>query len=117
MGWFKRVQSTSPKLPTLRFRGKIVLGFAAVLMISAASLGIAWRSPQGAIHVVEVHVHTARELPIQPQCIEPVPLLRRNRGVALFEPERHVAAHMPAQGEMRELMTQSGGWAVRRFVG
>jgi methyl-accepting chemotaxis protein len=30
------------KLPTLRFRGKIVLGFAVVLVISAASLGIAW---------------------------------------------------------------------------
>ena len=35
-------QSASPKLPTLRFRGKIVLGFAAVLVISATSLGIAW---------------------------------------------------------------------------
>ena len=36
------VGSAAPKLPTLRFRGKIVLGFAAVLVISAASLGIAW---------------------------------------------------------------------------
>src|SRR5947209_8332018 len=42
MGWFKRVQSASPNLPALRFRGKIVLGFAAVLVISAASLCIAW---------------------------------------------------------------------------
>jgi len=42
VGWLKRVQSASPKLPTLRFRGKIVLGFAVVLVISAASLGIAW---------------------------------------------------------------------------
>ena len=44
VGWLKRVmpQSASPKLPTLRFRGKIVLGFAAVLAISTASLGIAW---------------------------------------------------------------------------
>jgi methyl-accepting chemotaxis protein len=44
MGWLKRLrpQSASLKLPTLRFRGKIVLGFAAVLVISAASLGIAW---------------------------------------------------------------------------
>jgi methyl-accepting chemotaxis protein len=37
-----KLQSASPKLPTLRFRGKIALGFAAVLVISAASLGIAW---------------------------------------------------------------------------
>jgi methyl-accepting chemotaxis protein len=44
VGWLKRVkpQAASPKLPTLRFRGKIVLGFAVVLAISAASLGIAW---------------------------------------------------------------------------
>jgi methyl-accepting chemotaxis protein len=44
VGWFERVrpQSASPKLPTLRFRGKIVLGFAAVLGISAVSMGIAW---------------------------------------------------------------------------
>ena len=32
----------SIKLPTLRFRGKIVLGFAVTLAISAASMGIAW---------------------------------------------------------------------------
>ncbi len=44
VGWLKRVkpQSASLKLPTLRFRAKIVLGFAAVLVISAASLGIAY---------------------------------------------------------------------------
>ena len=50
VGWFKRVkpQSASPRLPTLRFRGKIVLGFAAVLVISAASLGIAYEGPEKA---------------------------------------------------------------------
>jgi methyl-accepting chemotaxis protein len=44
MGWLKwlRPQSMPINLPTLRFRGKIVLGFAVVLAISAASLGIAW---------------------------------------------------------------------------
>jgi methyl-accepting chemotaxis protein len=44
MGWLKwlRPQSVPINLPTLRFRGKIVLGFAVVLVISAASLGIAW---------------------------------------------------------------------------
>jgi methyl-accepting chemotaxis protein len=36
------LQSISPKLPTLRFRGKIMLGFAVVLAISAASMGIAY---------------------------------------------------------------------------
>jgi methyl-accepting chemotaxis protein len=34
--------SISPKLPTLRFRGKIMLGFAVVLAVSAASMGIAY---------------------------------------------------------------------------
>src|SRR4029079_12178752 len=40
----KRVwpQSISVKLPTLRFRAKIMLGFAGVLVISAASMGIAY---------------------------------------------------------------------------
>src|ERR1700729_4193844 len=32
----------SPKLPTLRFRAKVILGFAVVLAISAASMGIAY---------------------------------------------------------------------------
>jgi methyl-accepting chemotaxis protein len=36
------LQSISSKLPTLRFRGKIMLGFAVVLAISAASMGIAY---------------------------------------------------------------------------
>src|SRR3979409_2597038 len=40
----KRVcsQSISPKLPTLRFRAKVMLGFAVVLAVSAASMGIAY---------------------------------------------------------------------------
>jgi methyl-accepting chemotaxis protein len=35
-------QSASLKLPALRFRGKVILGFAVVLLISAASMGIAY---------------------------------------------------------------------------
>lgn len=44
MGLLKRVwpKSISLKLPTLRFRGKIMLGFAFVLAISAASMGMAY---------------------------------------------------------------------------
>jgi methyl-accepting chemotaxis protein len=40
----KRVwpQSIALKLPTLRFRGKIMLGFAVVLTVSAVSMGIAY---------------------------------------------------------------------------
>ena len=34
--------SLSLKLPTLRFRGKVMLGFAVVLAISAASMGFAY---------------------------------------------------------------------------
>jgi methyl-accepting chemotaxis protein len=36
------LQSVSLKLPTLRFRGKVMLGFAVVLAVSAASMGIAY---------------------------------------------------------------------------
>ena len=39
-----RPQFALPKLPTLRFRGKISLGFAVVLAISAASMGFAYLS-------------------------------------------------------------------------
>jgi methyl-accepting chemotaxis protein len=44
VGLSKRVwpQSISLKLPTLRFRGKVMLGFSVVLAISAASMGIAY---------------------------------------------------------------------------
>jgi methyl-accepting chemotaxis protein len=44
VGFFKRVrpQSVSSMLPTLRFRGKISLGFAVVLAISAVSMGFAY---------------------------------------------------------------------------
>ena len=35
-------QSASPKLPSLRFRGKVILGFAVVLAITAVSMGIAY---------------------------------------------------------------------------
>jgi methyl-accepting chemotaxis protein len=44
VGLSKRVwpQSISLRLPTLRFRSKIVLGFAVVLAIAAASMGIAY---------------------------------------------------------------------------
>jgi methyl-accepting chemotaxis protein len=38
-GW---PQLLSPKFPTLRFRAKVLLGFAVVLAISAASMGIAY---------------------------------------------------------------------------
>ncbi len=37
-----RPQSRSLKLPTLRFRAKVMLGFAVVLAISAVSMGIAY---------------------------------------------------------------------------
>jgi methyl-accepting chemotaxis protein len=42
MGVSRRSGSRSIKMPTLRLRGKIVLGFAVTLAISAASMGIAW---------------------------------------------------------------------------
>ena len=35
-------QSVSPRLPALRFRGKVILGFAIVLAVSAVCMGIAY---------------------------------------------------------------------------
>ncbi len=42
MSWRGRKRTFKLKMPTLRFRAKIVTGFAIVLAISAASLGIAY---------------------------------------------------------------------------
>jgi methyl-accepting chemotaxis protein len=44
VGLLRRVwpKSISPRLPTLRFRGKIMLGFTVVLAISAVSMGMAY---------------------------------------------------------------------------
>jgi methyl-accepting chemotaxis protein len=42
VGLLKRTGSLSIKFPTLRFRAKIMLGFAVTLAISAASMGIAY---------------------------------------------------------------------------
>src|SRR5437868_2626190 len=44
LGGRRRVgsQSISLKLPTLRFRGKVMLGFSVVLAITAISMGIAY---------------------------------------------------------------------------
>ena len=42
MSKLARTRSLSTKMPTLRFRAKVMLGFTAVLAISAVSLGIAY---------------------------------------------------------------------------
>src|SRR3954452_3013970 len=42
VGLLKRTRSFSIRFPTLRFRAKIMLGFAVTLAISAASMGIAY---------------------------------------------------------------------------
>ena len=42
MGLLKRTGPFSIKFPTLRFRAKIMLGFAVTLAISAASMGFAY---------------------------------------------------------------------------
>src|SRR5437016_12849072 len=42
VGLLKRTRSFSIKFPTLRFRAKIMLGFAVTLAISAASMGFAY---------------------------------------------------------------------------
>jgi methyl-accepting chemotaxis protein len=42
MSLIGRVRSLTSKLPTVRFRGKIMTGFAVVLAISATSLGLAY---------------------------------------------------------------------------
>src|SRR2546425_12040415 len=44
--------------------------------------------PQRVIALVQVHVHAARPLPAEPQCVEPVPFARGHRRVPFLEPQR-----------------------------
>jgi methyl-accepting chemotaxis protein len=60
------LQSRSPKLPgfklpTLRFRGKIMLGFAVVLAISAASMGFAYLGFEGVSSGVAAYRNSVAE--------------------------------------------------------
>jgi methyl-accepting chemotaxis protein len=44
VGWLKVVRSSLPlaKMPTLRFRGKVLVGFSCLLVVSAISMGFAY---------------------------------------------------------------------------
>jgi len=60
------LQSRSPKLPgfkfpTLRFRGKIMLGFAVVLAIAAASMGFAYLGFEGVSNGVATYRKSVAE--------------------------------------------------------
>ena len=49
------------KLPTLRFRSKIMLGFAVVLAISAASMGFAYLGFERVSVVVDAYRRSVQE--------------------------------------------------------
>ena len=64
------LRSRSPKLPgfklpTLRFRGKIMLGFAVVLAISAASMGFAYLGFDGVSSGVAAYRNSVAEADLE----------------------------------------------------
>jgi methyl-accepting chemotaxis protein len=61
VGLLKRFGSLSIKFPTLRFRAKIMLGFAVTLAISAASMGIAYMGFERVSSGVDVYRRSVRE--------------------------------------------------------
>ena len=61
MGLLKRTGSLSIKLPTLRFRAKIMLGFTVTLAISTASMGIAYMGFERISSGVDVYRRSVRE--------------------------------------------------------
>jgi len=61
VGLLKRFRSLSIKFPTLRFRAKIMLGFAVTLAISAASMGIAYMGFERVSSGVDVYRRSVRE--------------------------------------------------------
>ena len=58
---FLKRSGSSLKLPTLRFRGKIMLGFAVVLAISAASMGFAYLGFENVSAGVDSYRHSVQE--------------------------------------------------------
>src|SRR6478609_2555350 len=61
VGILKRAGSFSIKFPTLRFRAKIMLGFAVTLAISAASMGIAYMGFERVSSGVDVYRRSVQE--------------------------------------------------------
>ena len=61
MGLLKRRGSFSIKFPTLRFRAKIMLGFAVVLAISAGSMGFAYLGFERVSGGVDTYRRSVRE--------------------------------------------------------
>ena len=61
MGFKKRTGSFSIKLPTFRFRAKIMLGFAVTLAISAASMGFAYLGFEHVSGGVDAYRRSVRE--------------------------------------------------------
>ena len=58
---FQKRSGSSFKLPTLRFRSKIMLGFAVVLAISAASMGFAYLGFERVSDVVDAYRRSVQE--------------------------------------------------------
>src|SRR3954470_1331311 len=61
VGLLKRTRSFSIKFPTLRFRAKIMLGFAVTLAISAASMGFAYLGFERVSGGVDAYRRSVRE--------------------------------------------------------
>src|SRR3954464_12548635 len=61
VGLLKRTGSFSIKLPTFRFRAKIMLGFAVTLAISAASMGTAYMGFEHVSGGVDAYRQSVRE--------------------------------------------------------
>src|SRR5437667_1156705 len=69
------------------------------------------------VQLVQIELHAARHLPVQPQGVEAVPLARRHGRVPLLEPERQRPAHARAQRQVSELVSEGGGQSDSRTVG
>jgi len=79
--------------------------------VRAARLGAV--GAQRPIEGIQIQRDASRQLPVEPQRVEPVPFAARDGGVPLLEPQRQHPADAPPQREMGELVAQGGGQAVR----
>jgi methyl-accepting chemotaxis protein/CHASE3 domain sensor protein len=101
-------QSLLPRLPTLRFRGKVMLGFAVVLMISATTMGIAYLGFERVSSGVETYRKSVSEADLARNIDRELISYRElARYYVVTGKEEDATAALAAEASLKEAVTQS----------
>ena len=102
------LQSISRRLPALRFRGKVILGFAVVLLISAASMGIAYLGFERVSAGVASYRNSVSEADLARNIDRELILYRGlARYYVVTGKEDDATAALAAEGRLKEAILQS----------